>query len=84
MAMSFQGLLFFLLVGLLAGWIGGLITKGSGFGLAGNMIVGTVGAFLGGFFFRMLGIVAYGFLGQVVFAVIGAVAFLYLLRFIER
>lgn len=84
MAMSFHALLLFLLVGLLAGWIGGLITKGSGFGLAGNMIVGIVGAFLGGFLFRLLGIVAYGLPGQVVFAVIGALVFLYLLRFIER
>jgi len=84
MAMSFKGLLLFLLVGALAGWIGGLITKGSGFGLVGNMIVGIVGAFLGGFLFRLLGIVAYGLPGQIVFAVIGALLFLYLLRWVEK
>ncbi|HZP61085.1 MAG TPA: GlsB/YeaQ/YmgE family stress response membrane protein [Opitutaceae bacterium] len=84
MAMTFQGLVLFLLIGLIAGWISGLITKGSGFGPGGNMVVGIIGAFLGGFLFRLLGIVAYGLLGQVVFAVIGALVFLYLLRFIEK
>ncbi|HTB80302.1 MAG TPA: GlsB/YeaQ/YmgE family stress response membrane protein [Opitutaceae bacterium] len=82
--MSLESLLIFLLVGALAGWLSGLITKGSGFGLLGNVLVGIVGAFLGGFLFRLLGIVAYGLLGQIIFAVIGALIFLYLLRFIKK
>ena len=63
--MTLTGLILFLLIGALAGWIAGLITKGSGFGVVGNMLVGFVGAFLGGFCFRLLGIAAFGFLGQI-------------------
>ncbi len=54
--MSFQNFVIFLIVGALAGWISGLITKGKGFGLPGNMIVGIIGAFLGGFCFNLLGL----------------------------
>lgn len=82
--MTFQGFLTFLLVGALAGWLSGLIAKGRGFGLAGNVIVGVIGAFLGGFAFGLLGISAHGFLGQLIFAVVGALVFVWLLRFIKR
>jgi uncharacterized membrane protein YeaQ/YmgE (transglycosylase-associated protein family) len=82
--MTLTGLVFFLLIGALAGWIAGLITKGSGFGVVGNILVGIVGAFLGGFCFRLLGIAAFGFLGQLIFAVLGALLFLWLLTFIRK
>jgi uncharacterized membrane protein YeaQ/YmgE (transglycosylase-associated protein family) len=82
--MTIQGFFTFLVIGALAGWISGLITKGRGFGLAGNIIVGVIGAFLGGFGFGLLGISAHGFLGQLIFAVVGALAFTWLLRFIRK
>ena len=82
--MSLTGLILFLLVGALAGWLAGVITKGSGFGIIGNILVGIVGAFLGGFCFRLLGIVAFGLLGQLIFAVLGALLFLWLLSFIRK
>jgi uncharacterized membrane protein YeaQ/YmgE (transglycosylase-associated protein family) len=82
--MTLQSFLVFLILGALAGWISGLIAKGRGFGLPGNIIVGIVGAFLGGFVFRVLGISAYTFLGQLIFAVLGALLFLWLLRFIRK
>ena len=82
--MSARAFLTFLIIGLLAGWISGLIIKGRGFGLAGNLIVGVCGAFLGGFCFGLLGIGAHSFLGQLVFAVLGALLFAYLLRFIKK
>ncbi|QYM77778.1 GlsB/YeaQ/YmgE family stress response membrane protein [Horticoccus luteus] len=82
--MSARAFLTFLVIGLLAGWISGLITKGRGFGLAGNLIVGVVGAFLGGFCFGLLGLTAHNFIGQLVFAIAGAVLFSYLLRFIKN
>jgi uncharacterized membrane protein YeaQ/YmgE (transglycosylase-associated protein family) len=81
--MTVTGLILFLLVGAFAGWLAGVIMKGSGFGVAGNMVVGIVGAFLGGFCFRLLGIVAFGLLGQLIFAVLGALLFLWLLSFIR-
>jgi uncharacterized membrane protein YeaQ/YmgE (transglycosylase-associated protein family) len=79
--LSFIG---FLIVGAVAGWICGLITKGSGFGLAGNIIVGIIGAFLGNLGFGLLGIVAFGLVGRLVFAVLGALFFVWLLGFIKR
>ena len=50
------GLISFLVVGLLAGWIAGRLTQGSGFGLLGNLIVGVIGAFVGGLLFWLLGL----------------------------
>ncbi|HXA14021.1 MAG TPA: GlsB/YeaQ/YmgE family stress response membrane protein [Opitutaceae bacterium] len=82
--MTLENLLIFLLVGGLSGWISGLITKGSGFGLAGNIIVGIIGAFLGNLLFGLVGIAAYGLLGRIIFAVVGALLFVYLLRFIKK
>jgi uncharacterized membrane protein YeaQ/YmgE (transglycosylase-associated protein family) len=82
--MSLQGFLTFLILGALAGWISGLVAKGRGFGIAGNMVVGIVGAFLGGFLFGLLGISAHSFIGQLIFAVLGALLFLWLLRFIRK
>ena len=82
--MTFQAFLTFLILGALAGWLSGVICKGKGFGLAGNMIVGIVGAFLGSFIFGLLGISAHNFLGQLIFAVLGALLFLWLLRFIRK
>jgi uncharacterized membrane protein YeaQ/YmgE (transglycosylase-associated protein family) len=82
--MSLQSFVTFLILGALAGWISGVISKGRGFGVVGNMIVGIIGAFLGGFAFGLLGISAHNFLGQLIFAVLGALAFLWLLRFIRK
>jgi uncharacterized membrane protein YeaQ/YmgE (transglycosylase-associated protein family) len=82
--MTLQGFLTFLVLGAIAGWLSGLISKGKGFGIAGNMIVGIVGAFLGGFLFGLLGISAHNFLGQLIFAVLGALLFLWLLRFVRK
>ncbi len=82
--MDLQSFLILIVIGALAGWISGLITKGQGFGVLGNIIVGIVGAFLGGFCFRLLGFAAYTLLAQLISAVIGALLFLWLLRFIKK
>jgi uncharacterized membrane protein YeaQ/YmgE (transglycosylase-associated protein family) len=81
---SVTNLIAFLVIGGLAGWCAGVISKGSGFGIVGNIIVGIVGAILGGLCFGLLGIVAYGFIGRFIFAVIGALLFTWLLRFIRK
>jgi uncharacterized membrane protein YeaQ/YmgE (transglycosylase-associated protein family) len=82
--MNLRDLIVLLLVGGIAGWLAGVISKGSGFGLAGNMVVGIAGAVLGGFCFHLLGIVAYGFLGRLIFAVVGALLFTWLLGLVKR
>jgi uncharacterized membrane protein YeaQ/YmgE (transglycosylase-associated protein family) len=81
---SLPAFIVFILIGALAGWISGLLTKGAGFGALGNVIVGIIGAFLGGFLFRLLGFGAYGFLAQLIVAVVGALIFVWLLKFIKR
>jgi uncharacterized membrane protein YeaQ/YmgE (transglycosylase-associated protein family) len=82
--MTLTGFIIFILIGAVAGWIAGLITKGSGFGVAGNIVIGIAGAFLGGFCFSLLGIAAYGLLGRLIFAVLGALLVLWLLSFARK
>ncbi len=72
----------FILVGLVAGWLAGLLVKGGGFGCLGDILVGVIGAVLGGFLFGMLGLVAYGFIGSLIVATVGAVVFICILRLI--
>ena len=73
-------LIYFLLVGLAAGWLAGKIMMGHSFSLAGNLAVGVVGAILGGFLFQILGLVTIGLPGNLVCATVGAVVFLLLLQ----
>ena len=82
--MSLEGLILFLLIGLIAGWLAGRIMRGGGYGLAGDLVVGIIGALLGGWLFGLLGLSAGGFLGQLIVALVGAIVLLYLLRLIKR
>lgn len=77
-------LLWFLLIGLAAGWLAGQIMKGGGFGLAGNLIVGVIGAILGGFLFGLLGLTATGKWGSLITATVGAIVLIMLLRAWKR
>ena len=74
-------LLWFILIGLAAGWLAGQFMKGGGFGPVGDIIVGVIGALLGGFLFSTFGVsVGGGLLGSLIVATIGAIVLLYLLR----
>jgi uncharacterized membrane protein YeaQ/YmgE (transglycosylase-associated protein family) len=77
-------LVWFILIGLVAGWLAGLLMKGGGFGILGDIVVGVIGALLGGFLFRLLGLSFGGLLGSLVVATIGAIVFLFILRLIKR
>lgn len=68
-----SSLLGWLFVGLVAGWLTGKVTRGSGFGLFANMFLGLVGAVIGGWVFEQLGIRAGGFIGSLAAATVGAV-----------
>ncbi len=72
------------LLGVVAGWLAGQITKGSGFGLLGDLVVGIVGSLLGSFIFGLLGLGAYSLLGRLVVSVAGAIVLLWLIRLIKR
>jgi uncharacterized membrane protein YeaQ/YmgE (transglycosylase-associated protein family) len=76
--------LWFLIIGAIAGWLAGLIMKGRGFGILINMLIGIIGAFLGGFIFSLLGLASYGLIGSLVTATVGAVVLLFLIGLIKK
>ncbi len=82
--MDVTGLIIFLAIGAVAGWLGSTIMKGGGFGLIGNMVVGVVGAVIGGYVFGVMGISAGGLVGSIVTATVGAVILLFLVRLIKK
>ena len=75
-----MNLIYFLLIGLVAGWLAGKIMKGRHYGLLGNLVVGVVGAFLGGFLFNLVGLVSVDLLGSLVSATVGAIVLLFILQ----
>jgi uncharacterized membrane protein YeaQ/YmgE (transglycosylase-associated protein family) len=77
-------LLGFLLIGLVAGWIATHLMRGSGLGLGGNLVVGVIGAFIGGFLFRLLGFVAVGLVGTLITATVGAMVLLYVVQVLKK
>ncbi len=83
--MGAESLIIWLVVGAVAGWLAGLIVRGLGFGLIGNVIVGIIGAFIAGWLLPRLGIhIGRGLVGAVIHATIGAVILLVLLGFLRR
>ena len=83
--MGIESLLVFLIVGAIAGWLAGLLVKGYGFGLLGNIVVGIVGAFIAGWLLPTLGIsLGSGIVAAIIHAVIGAVILLVLIRLVKR
>ena len=78
--MNGHDLLWYLIVGLLTGWIASLLVQGRGMGVARDIAVGIVGALLGGWLAGELGIHIGGFFSALAMAVIGAVLFLVVLR----
>jgi len=77
-------LLWFLIIGLIAGFLAGKIMNGSGYGLIGDLVIGIVGAIVGGWVFGLLGIATYGLIGSLVTALIGALLLIFIVRMIKR
>ncbi|MFY2764020.1 GlsB/YeaQ/YmgE family stress response membrane protein [Arenimonas sp. MALMAid1274] len=82
--MSVENLLIFLLIGALAGWLAGVVVKGRGLGVLGNIVVGVIGAFLGGWLLPQLGVSFGGTVGLFLTAFIGAVILLAIILLIKR
>jgi uncharacterized membrane protein YeaQ/YmgE (transglycosylase-associated protein family) len=82
-----MGILTWVVVGIVAGWLAGVVMKGKGFGLIGNMIIGIVGALVGGWLagalFNISNAVSGFNLGTIVVAFLGAVVVLYIARLIK-
>ena len=82
--MHVESILMVLIIGALAGWLAGLLMKGRGFGVIGNIVVGIIGAVIGSFLFGLLGVTAGGFIGSVVTATVGAMVLLFLVNLIKK
>jgi uncharacterized membrane protein YeaQ/YmgE (transglycosylase-associated protein family) len=79
-----MNLLIFLLIGALAGWLAGVILKGRGFGVIGNIVIGVIGAFLGGWLLPTLGVHLGGDIGTFIAALIGALVLLFIVGLAKR
>jgi uncharacterized membrane protein YeaQ/YmgE (transglycosylase-associated protein family) len=77
-------LLWFLIIGLLAGWAASKVMKGRSQGLVINLVVGVVGAVIGGWLFSELHVMTNGLLGALVVSFIGAVILLALIGLVKK
>ena len=81
--MDVQALIIFLIIGAIAGWLAGLVMRGGGFGLLGNIVVGIIGAFVAGWLFPNFWPLAWP-LGPILHAAIGAIIVLFVVGLIKR
>jgi uncharacterized membrane protein YeaQ/YmgE (transglycosylase-associated protein family) len=83
--MTLEGIIILLIVGAVAGWLAGLVVKGIGFGLVGNIVVGIVGAAIASWLFPYLGIrLGGGIVGAIIAAAIGAIILLVIIGLVKR
>lgn len=81
---NYMNFIWFILIGLAAGWLAGQLVKGGGFGVVGDIVVGVIGALLGGFLFDTFGVsTGGGLLGSLLVATVGAVVLLFGIRLIK-
>ena len=74
-----------LLIGAVAGWLGGIIYKGGGLGIIGNIVVGIAGSFIGSWLLEKLGVsLGSGWIGAILTGAIGAIVILFLLNLIFK
>jgi len=79
-----QGLIYWVVVGLIAGWLAGKVMKGGGYGVIVDIVLGILGGIVGGWLFGMIGIHAGGLIGGIVVAFVGAVILVWITRLIKK
>jgi uncharacterized membrane protein YeaQ/YmgE (transglycosylase-associated protein family) len=83
--MDVQALIIWLVVGAIAGWLAGMVVKGGGYGLIGDIVVGILGGLFAGWLLPQVGVViGSGMIAAIIDAFIGAVILLIALRLIKR
>jgi uncharacterized membrane protein YeaQ/YmgE (transglycosylase-associated protein family) len=83
--MDSHGLIAWIVIGAVAGWLAGVLVKGGGFGLIGDIVVGIVGAFIGGWLAGLVGLhIGGGLISSIITATIGAVVLIFVLRMFKR
>ena len=83
MALSPGGLIAWIIVGLIAGWAAGKVSRGHGFGLIGDLVVGLIGALIGGLVAGVFIPGSVGFFGSIIVAFLGAILLLALIRLLS-
>ena len=83
-SISNDSLLWFIIIGIVAGWLAGRVMRGGGFGLAGDLVVGVIGAFLGSFLANYFGVHIGGLAGTIITATLGAIVLLAAVRLLRR
>lgn len=79
-----HGIIWWIIVGLIAGWAAGKIMKGRGYGVLADIVLGIVGAIIGGWVVGMLGLGGGGLIWSILVAILGAVILIWLVRLIKR
>ncbi|MBB5445785.1 putative membrane protein YeaQ/YmgE (transglycosylase-associated protein family) [Paraburkholderia sp. Clong3] len=80
-----HGIIAWIIIGAIAGWLAGVLVRGGGFGLIVDIIVGIIGAFIGGWLAGVLHIsLGGGWIGSIITALIGAVILLFIIRLVRR
>lgn len=82
--MNGQGIIIWLIIGAIAGWLAGQIVKGGGFGLVGDIVVGIIGSVIGGWIFGSYVVGVSGVLGAIIGSTIGAVVLLFIIKLVRR
>ena len=77
-------LLIWIISGIIAGWLTGLVMRGEGFGLIGDLIIGLIGGIIGGWLAGMLGIVTTGWIGHILVAALGGIVLVAVIRALRR
>jgi uncharacterized membrane protein YeaQ/YmgE (transglycosylase-associated protein family) len=76
--------IYWIVVGLIAGWLAGKVMKGGGYGVIVDIILGILGGILGGWVFGLLGITAGGMIGSIIVAFVGAVILVWITRLVKK
>lgn len=79
-----MGLIGLLIVGAIAGWLATTVLKKEGYGLWANLVIGILGAFIGGWLFRLIGFDAWGIVANLIVAFIGALILLWVIDFLKK
>ena len=76
--------LIWIITGIIAGWLTGLIIKGKGFGLVGDLIIGLLGGVVGGWLANYFGLLVFGWVGHVITAAVGGIVLVSIVRVLRR
>ena len=79
-----SGLIWTLVIGLIAGWLAGKVMKGRGYGVLMDIVLGIVGGMIGRFVFGMLGLASWNVIGSIIVSFVGALILIWLVRQLKK